>query len=106
MKPGRDGQPPNRALQPTGLVVASLPLAPAAERRDVERARFRFPQASVIGFSDVQFLTIVRVTFLNGHSGGPRGLFADYGLLLASFVAVILIGARSARLRRSDIPSG
>ncbi|MEO6210758.1 MAG: hypothetical protein ABIQ10_11590 [Gemmatimonadaceae bacterium] len=48
----------------------------------------------------------LRITFLNGHGVGPRGLLADYGLLFAGSVSVILIGARHARLRRSAITSG
>lgn len=47
----------------------------------------------------------LRITFLNGHGVGLRGLLADYGLLLAASVAVILIGARHARLRRNVITS-
>jgi len=47
----------------------------------------------------------LHVSFLNGHSVGPRGFLDEHGLLLAGCVVVALVSARHARLRRSTITS-
>lgn len=47
----------------------------------------------------------LRVTFWDGHGVGPRGFLDEYGLLLASCVAVGVVVARHARLRLSPTTS-
>jgi len=57
--------PPNKALQQTGLSVATLPLAPAAERRYVGQSRYAAGVASI--------WAVARMAVGAGNVGDCRG---------------------------------
>jgi hypothetical protein len=44
----------------------------------------------------------MHVSFLNGHGLGVRGFLAERGLILASCLTVVVVGARHARLRSEN----
>jgi hypothetical protein len=45
----------------------------------------------------------MHVSFFNGHGLGFRGFLAERGLLLASCLTIVAVGARHARLRSENI---